>query len=219
MARAPNNLTALNDLQWTLNKLSDFVRQRFGDRTAARQYIDEMIGVDRRLIDQEPTSQDRHRRLRDDLTKLATLLLEVSDPAAARDAYGEAFVAVERWLEIARDNFMKTSNDANRNDLALAYGDAGWTGLLAGRVTEAAAHLEAAQSINPDNRRNIVYLGHANLFLGRYDEAMRLYASVKDRTDDVKRSFGQLIKDDFALFRRLGLARPDMARIERELKL
>ncbi len=77
---------------------------------------------------------------------------------------------------------MKTSNDANRNDLAQAYGDAGWTGLLAGRVTEAAAHLEAAQSINPDNRRNTVYLGHANLFLGRYDEAMRLYASVKDRT-------------------------------------
>jgi len=219
VARAPTNLTALSDLQWTLNKLSDFVRQRFGDRSAARQYIGEMIGIDRRLIDQEPRSQDRHRRLRDDLTKLASLLLEVSDPAAARDAYGEAFVAVERWLEIARDNFMKTSNDANRNGLAQAYGDAGWTGLLAGRVTQAAAHLEAAQSINPDNRRNIVYLGHANLFQGRYDEAMRLYASVKDRTDDAKRSFGQLIKEDFALLRRLDLARPEMARIERELKL
>jgi tetratricopeptide (TPR) repeat protein len=220
-ARAPNNLTALTDLQWTLNKLNDFVRQRFGDRAAARKYIEEMIGVDRRLIDQEPASKDRHRRLRDDLTKLATLLLEVSQPEAARNAYGDAFVAVERWLGIARDNFMKTSSDANRNDLGAAYGDAGWTALLAGRASEAAAHIEAAQSINPDRPMNTVNLGHAYLFLGRYAEAVKLYAAVKDRnrTEDGKSTYAQAIKNDFALFRRLDLARPEMARAERELKL
>ena len=221
VARAPNNLTALTDLQWTLNKLNDFVRQRFGDRAAARKYIEEMIGVDRRLIDQEPASKDRHRRLRDDLTKLATLLLEVNQPEAARDAYGDAFVAVERWLDIARDNFMKTSSDTNRNDLGAAYGDAGWTGLLAGRASEAAAHVEAAQSISPDTPMNTVNLGHAYLFLGRYAEAVKLYAAVKDRnrTEDGKSTYAQAIKNDFALFRRLDLTRPEMARVERELKL
>jgi tetratricopeptide (TPR) repeat protein len=180
-----------------------------------------MIGVDRRLIDQQPTSKDRHRRLRDDLAKLATLLLEVNQPEAARNAYGDAFVAVERWLVIARDSFMKTSSDASRNDLGSAYGDAGWHALLAGRASEAAAHIEAAQALSPDSPMNTVNLGHAYLFLGRYAEAVKLYAAVKDRnrTDDGKSTYAQAIKSDFSLFRRLELTPPDMARIERELKL
>jgi tetratricopeptide (TPR) repeat protein len=221
VARNSNNLTALSDLQWTLNKISDFVRQRFGDRTAARKYIEEMIGVDRRLIDQEPASKVRHRRLRDDLTKLATLLLEVNQPAAARDAYGDAFVAVQRWLGVARESFMSTANEANRDELMRAYGDAGWTALVGGRASEAVAHIEAAQSLSPDTPMNTVNLGHAYLFLGRYAEAVKLYAAVKDRnrTDDGKSTYAQAIKNDFALFRRLELGRPEMARIERELKL
>ena len=220
-ARAPNNPTALTDLQWTLNKLSDFVRQRLGDRAAARKYIEEMIGVDRRIVDREPANKDRHRRLKDDLTKLANLLLEMADPAAARATYGEVLVAAERWLGIARDNFLKTSSDTNRNDLVQAYGDAGWNGILAGRAAEAVPHLEAALSINPETPWNTVNLGHANLLLGRYDEAIKLYGSVKDRhrSEDGKRTYGHEIKDDFGIFRRLGLTRPEMARAEKELRL
>ena len=50
------------------------MRQRLDDRVAARKYLEEMIGIDRRLVERQPTSQDRHRRLKDDLTKLANLL-------------------------------------------------------------------------------------------------------------------------------------------------
>ena len=221
VARAPDNLTSLQDLQWTLNKLSDFVRQRLNDRVAARKYIEEMVGIDRRLVDRQPTNQDRHRRLKDDLTKLANLLLELSDPAAARDAYGEIFVAAERWLEVARDNFMKASSDANRGTLLQAYGDAGWNGILAGRPIDAVAHLEAALSLNPDTPWNTVNLAHAYLFMGRYVDALKLYNSVRDRNrgDDGKRTYANEIRDDFAIFRRLGLTRPDMARAEKELRL
>ena len=102
-----------------------------------------------------------------------------------------------------------------------AYGDAGWNALLAGRAAEAVPHIEAALSINPDTPWNTVNLGHANLFLGRYAEAVKLYASVRDRnrSDDGKRTYAHEIRDDFALFRRLGLTRPEMARAEKELKL
>jgi tetratricopeptide (TPR) repeat protein len=218
---APNNVTALGDLQWTLNKVADFVRQRLKDNQAARRYIEEMIGVDRRLLDRQPNNKDRHRRLKDDLTKLAELLLQMNEPAAARDTYGDIFVANERWLGVARENFMKTSNDANRTDLAQAYGDAGWHGLLAGRAKEAMVHIEAALSLAPDATWNTVNLGHAYLFLARYQDAVKLYASVKDtkRTEDGKRLYADEIRDDFALFRRLGVNLPDMARAERELKL
>ncbi len=221
VTRAPDNLTALTDLQWTLNKLSDFARDRLGDRAAARRYLEELVGVDRRLVDRQPTDKDRHRRLRDDLTKLANLLLDMNEPAAARTAYGESFAASERWLEVARNNFMKTSSDADREDLVRAYGDAGWNGLLAGRAREAMAHIEAALSINLDTPWNTVNLAHAYLFLGRYADAMKLYNSVRDRnrSDDGKRTYASEIRDDFGTFRRLGLAPPEMARAERELRL
>ena len=128
----------------------------------------------------------------------------------------------ERWLGIARDNYMKTSSDANRSDLVQAYGDAGWNGAPGRpRGRGAAPHLEAALSLNPDTPWNTVNLGHAYLFLGRYAEAMKLYASVRDRnrSEDGKRTYAHEIKDDFGIFRRLGLTLPDMARAERELKL
>ena len=221
VTRAPDNLTALQDLQWTLNKIGDFVRQRLNDRVAARKYLEEMVGIDRRLVERQPSNQDRHRRLKDDLTKLANLLIELSDPAAARNAYGEIFVAAERWLEVARDDFMKTSSEANRSTLVQAYGDAGWNAILAGLPADALPHIEAALSINPDTPWNTVNLAHAYLFMGRYADALKLYNSVRDRNrgDDGKRTYANEIRDDFAIFRRLGLTRPEMARAEKELRL
>jgi tetratricopeptide (TPR) repeat protein len=221
VTRAPQNVTALQDLQWTLNKIGDFVRQRLGDRAAARKYIEEMIGINRRLVELQPTSKDRHRRLKDDLTKLANLLLDMNQAADARETYAETFIVVERWLGVARENFMATSSDSNRNDLLQAYGDAGWHAILAGRAEAALPHIESALSINPDTPWNTVNLAHTYLFLGRYDEAIKLYSSVRNRnrTEDGKRTYANEIKDDFGIFRRLGLTRPDMARAEKELRL
>jgi tetratricopeptide (TPR) repeat protein len=93
--------------------------------------------------------------------------------------------------------------------------------VLAGRAASAVPHLEAALSINPDTPWNTVNLGHAQLFLGRYADAVKLYSSVRDRSrsEDGKRTYANEIRDDFSLFRRLGLTRPEMARVERELKL
>ena len=169
-----------------------------------------MIGIDRRLVDREPNSKDRHRRLKDDLTKLANLLLEISDPAAARDAYGEAFVAIERWLDIARDNFMKTSNDANRNDLVQAYGDAGWNALFAGRASRGAAAPRGGAIAQP---RYALEHGQSRPRLSvpgalRGGDAALCLGQERDRSEDGKRTYGRDIRDDFALFRRLGLTRP-----------
>jgi tetratricopeptide (TPR) repeat protein len=219
--RAPTNLTALNDLQWTLNKLLEFAQKRLRDQSAARRYLEEMVGVDRRLVERQSSNRDRHKRLRDDLTKLADLVLEANDAAAAREAYRQLVDADESWLKLARDNFMDSSSDANRTELMQAYSDAGWHSLLVGRIKEAVQHIESSLSINPNTPWNSVNLGHAYLLLGRYDDAMKLYVSVKDikRGTDGKRLYLHEIRDDFVLFRRLGLNRPEMARVERELKL
>jgi hypothetical protein len=82
-------------------------------------------------------------------------------------------------------------------------------------------HIEAALSINTETPWNTVNLGHAYLFLGRYDEAIKLYSSVRDRSrsQDGKRTYAHEIRDDFGVFRRLGLARPDIERAQKELRL
>jgi tetratricopeptide (TPR) repeat protein len=179
-----------------------------------------MIGVDRRLVDLQPT-KDRHHRLRDDQVKLAGLLLDMADPAQARAIYGEVFLTDQRWLAIARENYANESTQEHRNDLTQAYGDAGWHGLLAGRVKDALPLIEAALSINPETPWNTVNLGHAHLFLGQYQQAVEYYRSVKDRSrnPDGKRHYSDEILDDFALLRRLGLMLPEMAQVERELSL
>jgi tetratricopeptide (TPR) repeat protein len=102
-----------------------------------------------------------------------------------------------------------------------AYGDAGWNAILAGLPADALPHIEAALSINPDTPWNTVNLAHAYLFMGRYADALKLYNSVRDRNrgDDGKRTYANEIRDDFAIFRRLGLTRPEMARAEKELRL
>jgi tetratricopeptide (TPR) repeat protein len=221
VVRAPENLTALTDLQWTLNKISDFVRQRLGDRTAARTYIDEMIGIDRRLVNLQRTSKDRHTRLKDDLAKLANLLIELNDQAAARATYIEVFAVTQRWLEVTRGNYKTLSSDANRSELVQALGDAGWNALLAGRAADGIPLIQESLSMSPDTPWNTVNLAHAYLFQGRYAEALKLYSSVKDlsRSQDGKRTYANEIKDDFGLFRRLGLTRSEIDRAERELKL
>jgi tetratricopeptide (TPR) repeat protein len=187
----------------------------------ARKYIEELVSVDRRLVDRQPSNIDRHRRLKDDLTKLANLLRELNDPAAERETYNQIFTAADRWLGVARDNYMNNPSTAARDDLTRVYGDAGWNAILVGRAKEAIPLIESALVLNPDTHSNTVNLGHAYLFLGRYAEAIKLFNSVKDRrrSEDGKRTYANEIRDDFALFRRLELTRPEMARAERELKL
>ncbi len=219
--RLPQSLTALGDLQWTLNKIGDFVRLRLSDRMAARKYFEEMIGVDRRLIDLQRTNKARYTRLKDDLTKLANLLLELSDSAGARANHGEAHGTTERWLAIARQNFKTTESDADRSELVQALGDAGWNALLAGRAADAIPLIQESLSMSPDTPWNTVNLAHGYLFQGRYDDAIKLYGSVRtmSRGQDSKRTYADEIKDDFGVFRRLGLAPPALDRAERELKL
>lgn len=220
-ARMPENLTALTDVQWTLNKVSEFVRQRLGDRTAARGYIEEMIAIDRRLLEMQRTNKDRYTRLKEDLTKLAGLQLELGDQPAARAAYGEVLGVTSRWLQVARTNFKRLSSDDHRNDLVQALGDAGWNALLAGRAADAIPLINESLSMSPNTPWNTVNLAHGYLFQGRYADALKLYSSVKDmsRSPDGKRTYANEIKDDFGIFRRLGLTSPDIDRIERELKL
>jgi hypothetical protein len=55
---------------------------------------------------------------------------------------------------------------------------------------------------------------HALLFLGRFDEAKAIYLDNKDKPLGGGETFGDDVRDDFALFRKAGIDTSDMAKIE-----
>jgi tetratricopeptide (TPR) repeat protein len=220
VTRSPNDVSRLADLQWTLNMIGEFTRSRLSDRPATRQYFTELVDIDRRLLEREPRVASRHKRLVDDLGKLADLSLDVGALEAARRAYGDAFAASEQWIALAREEFKRSNSQGDRNDLLTAYRSAGWRGILGGSAPAAARYIEAALALVPNSPADIVNLAHTHLIAGRYAEAMRLYNSVKDMTrDEGRRRMIDDIRDDFVLFRRLGMAPPDLDRAQTELRL
>jgi tetratricopeptide (TPR) repeat protein len=216
--RQPDTERQLLDMAWTLNKVGDFQR-RLKDFAAARRSYEEMLEFERKLLERHPSDKERHRKLHEGLMKLAQLLMDMNDAQAARKTYDAAFQADERWLAIARERHAKSANAATRSDLVQAYGDAGWNALLSGRSKVSAQYNEAALKLDGSRTWIRVNLGHAYLFLGRIEEARKVYIAVRNvnRSEDGTRKYSHEIRDDFALFRKLGIGVPAMDRMEREI--
>ena len=214
----PDDMRRMLDLAWTLNKLGDFQR-RLKNLAAARTSFDEMMGLEHRLLDREPDSKARHRKVLDGLNKLAGLLSDMGDFTAARQTYASLAQADERWLAVARQLSTKAANDETRADVVQAYGDAGWHSLLGGRTQASAQHSEAALKLDGSKTWIRVNLGHAYLLLGRIEEARAIYVAVRNinRSDDGKRKYSDEIRDDFALFRKLGIGVEAMDRMAKDI--
>ncbi|MGH6767580.1 MAG: tetratricopeptide repeat protein [Xanthobacteraceae bacterium] len=216
--RHPETERQLLDMAWTLNKVGDFQR-RLKDLPGARKSFEEMLEFERKLLARSPADKERNRKLHDGLSKLAQLLVEMDDIPAAKQTYDAMFQADERWLAIARERHTKSANADTRSDLVQAYGDAGWNALLSGRSKLSVQYCEAALKLDGTRTWIRVNLGHAYLFLGRIEDAKKVYIAVRDidRSADGKRKYSHEIRDDFVLFRKLGIGVPAMDRMAREI--
>jgi hypothetical protein len=143
----------------------------------------------------------------------------MNDAAAAVATYAALFEADRSWIVVARELHDKSPNATTRDDLVQAYGHAGWHALLGGRNKESLQHSETALELDSSRTWVKVNLGHAYLFLGRAGEARKIYIEVKDvnRTDDGKRKYAHEIRDDFALFRKLGIGVPAMDAVAKDI--
>ena len=77
--------------------------------------------------------------------------------------------------------------------------------------------MERALTLAPDMLVIETNHAHALLFLGRTQEAIAAYAARKGETIPNQGKWEEVILKDFAEFRKRGLNRPDMARIEKAL--
>lgn len=213
----PGNMAAQRDLVWSLNRVGDLL-QKTGDRPGARKYFEEVVALDAKVAAGEPNNVERHRKQTEDLTKLTGLLLDMGDIVAVRSSYEQLFKAEARWADVVRRELAAGTTDKH-SDLVQALGIAGWHALLGNQPLEAARLSEEALKLDSSQTWINVNLGHAYLFLGRVDDAKKIYAATKDvpRGTEGNRKFADDIKDDFNLFRKLQISLSDMNRIESDL--
>jgi tetratricopeptide (TPR) repeat protein len=210
-------MAAQRDLVWSLNRVGDLL-QKTGDRPGARKYFEEVVALDAKVAAGEPNNVERHRKQTEDLTKLTGLLLDMGDIVAVRSSYEQLFKAEARWADVVRRELAAGTTDKH-SDLVQALGIAGWHALLGNQPLEAARLSEEALKLDSSQTWINVNLGHAYLFLGRVDDAKKIYAATKDvpRGTEGNRKFADDIKDDFNLFRKLQISLSDMNRIESDL--
>jgi tetratricopeptide (TPR) repeat protein len=213
-----SNMAAQRDLVWSLNRVGDLL-QRLGDHPGARKYFEQVVALDGKVAASEPNNGDRYRKYTEDLTKLIKLLFEIGDVAAIRTSYEELFRADERWTEVLRREFSGNAGADKKTDLVQALGNASWHALLGNQPLQSARFSEEALQLDSSQTWINVNLGHAYLFLGRIDEAKKIYSATKDirRGAEGTRKFADDIKDDFNLFRKLQMTMSAMSRIESEL--
>jgi tetratricopeptide (TPR) repeat protein len=213
-----SNMAAQRDLVWSLNRVGDLL-QKTGDRPGARKYFEEVVVIDSKVAASEPNNRERYRKHTEDLTKLIKLLVEIGDVAAVRTSYEDLFRADERWAEVLRREFAGSPGAEKKTDLVQALGNASWHALLSNQPLQSARLGEEAIKLDSSQTWINVKIAHAYLFLGRIDEAKKIYSATKNipRGSDGTRKYADEIKDDFNLFRKLQMTMSEMSRIESEL--
>ena len=129
--------------------------------------------------------------------------------------YAEALKAAEEWLKAAED----TENPKPGVETAKALGAVAWQALFAKRPEQALAATQRAMKLAPGTVWIKTNYAHALLFLGRTDEAVAAYGAHKGEVFSGKTKWEAAIRKDIAEFRKHGLGRPEMERVEAALAI
>jgi tetratricopeptide (TPR) repeat protein len=151
--------------------------------------------------------------LRDQL--IATLRALVVQKLNAADAPG-ALAAAREEVAVARRIYAAAAPDAAdaKTGLAQALGSLSWELILNKRTQEALDSAMESLKLDPTLLFVQMNRAHALLLLGHFDEASAIYVANKDKKFDNGKVFADIVRDDFALLRKLGIDTPDMKRIE-----
>ena len=142
------------------------------------------------------------------LEKRADKLFEAGRYAGALDMAEKRAAAAEK---------AETAKGKAGSSTASALGYVAWYALFAKHPKRALAASERALTLAPDMVWIETNRAHALLFLGRTQEAIAAYAAHKGETIPNQGKWEEVILKDFAEFRKRGLNRPDMVRIEKAL--
>jgi tetratricopeptide (TPR) repeat protein len=215
----PNKKLYQENVVWSLRKLGDIL-QRQGDLAGARKTYQDAIDVDRKLALYYPGDLAVQNNIVSHLDHFAELLLKLGDADAARNAYGERFSAYVRLVDIRRQTYMRAGRTKpTESELVTALGHASWNAMLSNHPREAALYAEEAVKLDVTQTWIDVNRAHGYLFLGRYEEAKKIYEAAKrtPHRNDPKLTYLEYAKEDFDLLRRLKVTHPAVDRIRKDL--
>jgi hypothetical protein len=130
----------------------------------------------------------------------------------------DARAAMMRGGEIVRAAIPRLSNDADRDKIATALANLAWLQLIGGQAADSVATAREGLKQSAGNGLCRLNLAHGLLLGNRFDEAIALYVRVANASPGEASLRPNLI-DDFATLRAMGLAHPDMPRVEQRLQL
>jgi hypothetical protein len=104
-------------------------------------------------------------------------------------------------------------------ETANTFHSVAWYALFAGEFSKALTASDRAHALNPDDLAIETNRAHALMFLGRGEDSRALYLAHKGKliSGPGSQLWERVILQDFAEFRKAGLAHPMMADIEKEL--
>src|SRR5208337_2604951 len=127
--------------------------------------------------------------------------------------YGQALAVAEEWAKAAEKSEGKKPGAAT----ATALGYVAWHALFAKRPNRALSASERAMAQQPDVLWIETNRAHALLFSGRTKQAIEAYTTHKGETLPDNSKWEDTILKDFAEFRKRGLGRPSLRRVEEAL--
>lgn len=99
-----------------------------------------------------------------------------------------------------------------------ALGGVAWFALFAKRYERTVEAVAAARALGADEPSLGINEAHANMLLGRDEEARAIYAAVKaGGASGAGNNIGEIVREDFAALRKAGISVPLMAEIEGQM--
>jgi hypothetical protein len=194
MAQDKTDAKAQRDLSVSSMKIGDIELQS-GDTVGALAAYQESLAIFRELA-KDKTNVDAQVNLTIGLEKVGDAELKAGDRAAALAAYDESFAVARR------------TSDAE------TLARVAYTFLLAKEYQKSLEASDLAISMTPGDASLYTNKADALMFLGRLDEARAIYLERRGQAA-LGRSWESMVLEDFAAFRKAGLANPLMDEIEK----
>jgi hypothetical protein len=193
-------------------------QEQMGDNPNALKNYQQALEIDDQLATRAPQDVTAQHRAAETAKLIGELQLKMGDVAGAKKSFAAALSTQLTAAEDARADYNMGNSD-KKAEVVDEYGKISWYALLAQKPDQAAAYGRVAFRLDQSQIWIEVNVAHADLFLGKYEDAKAIYLKVKDLPHN-KGTYADDIRADFETFRKLdilGTAAPDFDRMAKEI--
>jgi tetratricopeptide (TPR) repeat protein len=194
------------------------LQQQLGDDAGALANYQQSLQNDLFLARRQPYNYQLQRRVALTHESIGNLQARAGDVQRAKSSYIAASAAQQIVITVVSAFYLVNPADS-KDGYVDEYGKGSRYALLANQLQRAASLAEAALKVDSSKSWLQVNRAHVYLFFGRYDDAKEIYLKQKEPVHslDGKITVPDIIRDDFALFRKLGLSADAVDRMAMEL--